>query len=124
MSVVYVRKAGGALAAVNGTVSAAVGAFPGMRSTRAVWLRLRGVATLPATASCAGEALRRTAPGVAPGFWLDDDGRAARRTAADAIAARLVGRAPQVTSAAPPADLVIACAARGVQEAYGVSVVF
>ena len=28
------------------------------------------------------------------------------------------------TSAAPPADLVIACAARGVQEAYGVSVVF
>ena len=37
MSVVYVGKAGGALAAVNGTVSAAVGAFPGTRSTRAVY---------------------------------------------------------------------------------------
>jgi hypothetical protein len=62
-------------------MSAANGTFEGLPGARSVWFLLRGVHSLPSAADCDGTLLHQTAPGVAPGFWLQQDGEGAAQSA-------------------------------------------
>lgn len=50
--------------------SASNGTFTGMAAARAQWVVLYGEAAPPASASCDGKPLAKTAAGVAPGWWI------------------------------------------------------
>ena len=93
----------------SATVSAANGTFDGMPASRSQCVALKGVRVLPAAAACDdGLPLRHTAPGAAPGFWLEPDA------------------APDVRAAgAPsPASLVIACGSLATDQPHTITATF
>ena len=95
-------------ATVNGrNNTAAFPGFDGMPRTRAQRVALKGVRTLPASASCGGAALARTAPGRAPGFWLEPDADPSLDPSGDAGKSLVLACAPTPFAGVSNATLVI-----------------